>query len=73
MPPDLALLSTLTGSNYPCLELILKVHKGVRAIEVRLYVSFHGAGEGCNLLSEILFFIPISVLVWIANATKILK
>ena len=22
MPPDLALLSTLIGSNYPCLELI---------------------------------------------------
>ena len=27
MPPDLALLSTLTGSNYPCLELILMVPK----------------------------------------------
>ena len=27
MPPDLALLSTLIGSNYPCLELILRVQK----------------------------------------------
>ena len=27
MPPDLALLSTLTGSNYPCLEVILIVPK----------------------------------------------
>ena len=26
-PPDLALLSTLTGSNYPCLELIFMVPK----------------------------------------------
>ena len=25
MPPDLALLSTLIGSNYPCLELISMV------------------------------------------------
>ena len=27
MPPDLALLSTLNGSNYPCLELIFMVPK----------------------------------------------
>ena len=27
MPPDLALLSTLTGSNYLCLELISMVPK----------------------------------------------
>ena len=27
MPPDLALLSTITGSNYPCLELIFMVPK----------------------------------------------
>ena len=27
MPPDLALLPTLTGSNYPCLELIFMVPK----------------------------------------------
>ena len=27
MPPDLALLSALTGSNYPCLELIFMVAK----------------------------------------------
>ena len=28
MTPDLALLSTLIGSNYHCLELILRVPKG---------------------------------------------
>ena len=27
MPPDLALLSTLTGSNYPCFQLIFMVPK----------------------------------------------
>ena len=27
MPPDLVLLSTLIGSNYPCLELIFMVPK----------------------------------------------
>ena len=27
MPPDPALLSTLIGSNYPCLELIFMVPK----------------------------------------------
>ena len=27
MPPDLAFLSTLIGSNYPCLELIFIVPK----------------------------------------------
>ena len=27
MPPDVALLSTLIGSNYPCLELIFMVPK----------------------------------------------
>ena len=27
MPPDLALLSTLNGSNYPCLELNFMVPK----------------------------------------------
>ena len=27
MPPDLALSSTLIGSNYPCLKLILMVPK----------------------------------------------
>ena len=27
MPPNLALLSTLTGSTYPCLELIFMVPK----------------------------------------------
>ena len=40
VPPDLALFLTLIDSNYPCLELILNGPKDVRAIEVRLYVTF---------------------------------
>ena len=35
MPPDLALLSTLTGSNYPS-RTNFHGPKGVRATEVRL-------------------------------------
>ena len=38
MPPDLALLSTLIGSNYPCLELIFMVPK-----------LFHPLKFDCNL------------------------
>ena len=38
LPPDLVLLSTLIGSNYPCLELIFMVPRVVRAIKVRLYI-----------------------------------
>ena len=34
MPPDLALLSTLTGSNYPCLELIFMVPKVFEPLKV---------------------------------------
>ena len=33
MPPYLALLSTLIGSNYPCLELIFMVPKGFEPME----------------------------------------
>ena len=40
MPPDLTLLSTLIGSNYPCLELIFMVPKVFEPLEVRLYFGF---------------------------------
>ena len=33
MPPDLALLSTLIGSNYPCLELIFMVPKVLKPLK----------------------------------------
>ena len=47
MPSDLALLSTLTGSNYPCLGTNFHGPKGVRAIEVLLYIFiFFGEGGG---------------------------
>ena len=39
LPPDLALLLTLSVSNYPCLEQISIVFKDVRAIEIRLYLT----------------------------------
>ena len=38
MPPDLVLLSTLIGSNYPCLELILMVPKVFEPLKV--YCTF---------------------------------
>ena len=38
MPPGMVLIA-LRGSNYPCLEQIFMVPKGVRAIEVRLYIK----------------------------------
>ena len=34
MPPDLALLVTLTGSNYPCLELMFMVPKVLEPLTV---------------------------------------
>ena len=37
MPSDLTLLSTLIGSNYPCLELIFMVPMVFEPLEVRLY------------------------------------
>ena len=33
MPPDLALLSTLIGSKYPCLELICMVPKVLESLK----------------------------------------
>ena len=42
MPPDLALLSTLIGSNYPCLELIFMVQKVFEPLKVDcIYFSSH--------------------------------
>ena len=40
MPPDLALLATLTSSNYPCLEHVFMVSNVFAAIDVRLYFVF---------------------------------
>ena len=34
MPPDLALLSILIGSNYPCLELIFMVPKVLEPLKL---------------------------------------
>ena len=39
MRPDLALLSTLIGSNYPCLELIFMVPKVFEPLKFQLYVA----------------------------------
>ena len=50
MPPDLALLPTLTGSNYPCLELIFMVPKVFESLKfdyiiiIFLYEQWGGVG-----------------------------
>ena len=41
MPPDLALLSTLTGSNFPCLELIFMVPKVFEPLKFDCIESFN--------------------------------
>ena len=46
MPPDLALLSTLIGSNYPCLELIFMVPKVFEPL--KFYCSFM-----CSLIDRL--------------------
>ena len=49
MPPDLALSSTLNGSNYPSLELIFMVPKVFEPLKfdcitiILIFVSFHFA------------------------------
>ena len=40
MPPDLVLLSTLIGSNYPCLELIFMVPKVFEPLKFDCLVKF---------------------------------
>ena len=51
MPPDLALLSNLIGSNYPCLELIFIVPKVFEALKFdctinKLCEQFHFIHRG---------------------------
>ena len=47
MPPDLALSSTLTGSNYPCLQLILMVPKVFEPLKFYcILCKFHAAWPG---------------------------
>ena len=41
MPPDLALLSTLIGSNYPCLELIFMVQKVFEPLKFDCTLTIH--------------------------------
>ena len=58
VPPGVALIVTFRGLNYRCLEQIISVPKGVRAIEVRLFFSVTStccpadapspAGVGCG-------------------------
>ena len=42
MPPDLALLSTLIGSNYPCLEQIFMVLKMFEPLKFDCICQKHG-------------------------------
>ena len=69
MPADLALLSTLTGSNYPCLELICMVPKVFEPLKFDciydgtrtgswvpvLLPSAHGPAAGCQFLYRKIF------------------
>ena len=41
MPPDLALLLTLVGSNYPCLELIFMVPKVFEPLKFDCIMHVH--------------------------------
>ena len=45
MPPDLALLSTFTSSNYPCLELIFMVPKVFKPLK---FICTKRVEEGSN-------------------------
>ena len=47
MPPDLALSSTLIGSNYPCLELIFMVPKVFEPLKLTVFFSFFFALSTC--------------------------
>ena len=46
MPPDLALLSALIGSNYPCLELIFMVPKVFEPLKFDCILTCTKAGFG---------------------------
>ena len=43
--PDLALLSSPSGSNYPCLELILMVHKVFGSLKVYCIAKTRNSGQ----------------------------
>ena len=66
MAPDLAPLSTLIGSNYPCLELILMVpkvfeplkfycilHMAIKCFGDYLTVNFRGWSGGAKVLGKL--------------------
>ena len=61
MPPDLALLSTLIGSNYACLELIFMVLKEFEPLKFDCSLNFmlcaRTFGHLCFLLSESRYFL----------------
>ena len=57
MPPDLALLSTLIGSNYPCLELIFMVPQVFEPLKIycteRLSLKVHTLAFRLSTSSEV--------------------
>ena len=61
MPPDLALLSTLTGWNYPGLELIFMVPKVFELLKFDCTIKFDSAElnlivSACNMPSKCGFY-----------------
>ena len=50
MPPDLALLSTLIGSNYPCLELIFMVPKVFESLKFDCNLFYRNNSLYCDTI-----------------------
>ena len=66
-PPDWALLSTLIGSNYPCLELIFMVPKVFEPLKFDCITS---AIATPNVYAQVIKHIPRSRII---NVTKLCK
>ena len=58
MPPDLALLSTLSGSNYLCLELIFMVPKVFQPLKFDCIVHLSDKVKDVNRLLHQSFILP---------------
>ena len=66
MPCDLALLSTLIGSNCPCLELILMVPKVLEPLKFDCILS----AEGKNLRDVLFVYMDSKALPKIRSSLK---
>ena len=69
MPPDLALLSALIGSNYPCLELIFMVPKMFEPLKFYCIASLQP--PFCECLDELNNFITARAFVTFLRRVKL--